>query len=64
MQYKNDDQLHGLIIAWTDNGFIAVQLFKNGKKLGRYWNTKDWTEFGSKNKSVFDGVVSIDDFRP
>ena len=63
-QYK-DDRLHGLTIYWYADGDIAVYLDKNGKELGEIrWNTNTWTEVRSKNKSVFDGVLSIDDFRP
>ena len=65
MSQYNDDQLHGLIIKWWDDGDIAVGLYKNGNELGWIkWNTEDWTKTISNNPSVFDGVLSIDDFRP
>ena len=63
-QFK-DDQLHGLDITWYSDGDIIVQLYKNDNLLASIrWHTKDWTEKYSLRKSVFDGVVSINDFRP
>ena len=63
-QYK-DDQQHGLKIAWYEDGTISVGLYKNDNYLGGIiWNTKNWTETYSRNKEVFDSVLSIDDFRP
>ena len=64
IQYTHD-KLHGLSVAWHDEGDIAVELYKNDKNLGYIaWNTSNWTEIESYNPSVFDGVLSIDDFRP
>ena len=61
----NDDQLHGLDIGWYDDGDVSVGLFKNDNYLGKIqWRTSDWTETYTYNKSVFDGVLSINDFRP
>ena len=63
-QFK-DNKMHGLDITWWDKGEITVQLWKNGNQLGHIdWDTDDWTEVDSRNTSVFDGVVSINDFRP
>ena len=57
--------MHGLRITLWYDGDIAVGLWKNNSPLGVIkWNTKDWTEVQSTNKWVFDGVLSIDDFRP
>ena len=63
-QFK-DDQLHGLSIKWDDDGNITVALYKNGSDLGWIqWNTRDWIETRSYNKSVLDSILTIDDFRP
>ena len=60
----NGDKKHGLTIVWGDFGTIEVVLWKKNKELGSIlWDTNDWTELRSKNKEVFDGVLSIDDFR-
>ena len=65
LKQYNENQTHGLSITWWYNGHIKVGLYKNNKLLGRIvWNTKDWTEYESHNPSVFDGVLSINDFRP
>ena len=64
MHFK-DDELHGLSITWWDSGHIYVYLYKNGSCLGCIeWKTSNWTEAYSYNPSLFDGVVSINDFRP
>ena len=62
MQY-NDDQRYGLSILWNDQGNIKVSLWKNNMCLAEIGWTSNWTEYVSYNPSVFDGVVSIDDFR-
>ena len=58
---------HGLAIYWYPDGKISVNLNKNGKTLGDYmFNTNNWTvvEGYSRNKEVFDNILSIEDFRP
>ena len=65
LRQYNDDKARGLSITWNYGGDMIVWLYKNNKLLGYIvWNTKDWTEYESHNRSVLDGVVSIDDFRP
>ena len=63
-QFKDDKQ-HGLDIIWSKDGFLSVFLNKDGDSLGHIeWDTKNWTEVYRINKSVFDSVLSINDFRP
>ena len=63
-QYK-DDQRHGLEIYWGGSGNFRVSLNKNDQSIGNiFWNTNNWTEKNSRNKDVFDTILSIDDFRP
>ena len=64
LMQMQDDKQHGLSIIWFENGNLSVELYKKNKCIGFINWKDDWTELLSSKPSRFDGVLSIDDFRP